>query len=127
VGPDRRAERLLPAAGSLPPFARAADRPGHGRAPLDRGQPARPRHGPSLQVVFVTLLLVVAAWQLVRRRDATAVDWLLLCTAATFWIVSMAQANVGLYRTAATLVTLVPLVARFPPGSWRPPAPAPWV
>jgi hypothetical protein len=69
---------------------------------------------PAMQVVFVTMLLVVAAWQLARRRDRTSVDWLLLGAAASFWFVSMAQANVGLYRTAATLVPLVPLVARFP-------------
>jgi hypothetical protein len=69
---------------------------------------------PSLQVLFVTLLLVAAAWQLARRRAATSVEWLLLAAAAGLWFVSMAQANVGLYRTAATLVPLVPLVARFP-------------
>jgi hypothetical protein len=69
---------------------------------------------PPLQVLFVTLLLVAAGWHLARRRHATPVEWLLLATAATFWFVSMAQANVGLYRTAATLVPLVPLVARFP-------------
>jgi hypothetical protein len=69
---------------------------------------------PSLQVLFVTLLLVAAAWQFARRRHATSVEWLLLAAAASFWFVSMAQANVGLYRTAATLAPLVPLVARFP-------------
>lgn len=70
---------------------------------------------PDLQVLFVTALLVAVGIHLVRRRAAAdPLEWLLLATAAALWIVPISQHNVGLYRTAATLVPLVPLVARLP-------------
>jgi hypothetical protein len=70
---------------------------------------------PDMQVLFVTALLFACAIQLVARRATAApVDWLLLATALALWLVSLGQEDVALYRTSATLVALVPLVARLP-------------
>jgi hypothetical protein len=70
---------------------------------------------PDMQVLVVTALLVIVAVHLWRRRaGAEPVEWLLLGAAVALWVVPMGQENVGLYRTAATLVPLVPLVARLP-------------
>jgi hypothetical protein len=70
---------------------------------------------PDMQVLLVTALLLLAGLHLLRRRaEAEPVEWLLLATALALWIVPMSQDNVGLYRTAAALVALVPLVARLP-------------
>jgi hypothetical protein len=70
---------------------------------------------PDMQVLLVSALLLACVIQLVARRAAAApLDWLLLATALALWLVSLGQEDVALYRTAATLVALVPLVARLP-------------
>ena len=70
---------------------------------------------PSLQVLFVTLVVTCVAVHVWRRRaTATPAEWLLLATTIVLWVVPLTQANAGLYRTAAALVTAAPLVARLP-------------
>jgi hypothetical protein len=70
---------------------------------------------PDMQVLFVSALLVAVGTHVLRRRaTAEPMDWLLLAAALALWVVPLSQRNVGLYRTAATLVVVVPLVARLP-------------
>jgi hypothetical protein len=67
------------------------------------------------QTVFVTAVVLAVTLHTLHRRDtATPADWLLLGTTLVLWIVPLAQFNVGLYRTAATLVPAAVLVARLP-------------
>jgi hypothetical protein len=66
------------------------------------------------QTVVVTLLLLLGAWLLwCDRHGRRPVDLLLLTHAAAVWVfVNGAGPNVSIYRQAAVLVGLVPLVAR---------------
>lgn len=85
---------------------------GHAR-PLLRGS-LEPLALVSGQTVLVTALLLLAAWLVWRDREARRpLDLLLLTHAAAVWVfVNGAGPNVSIYRQAAVLVGLVPLLAR---------------
>ncbi|HKZ31184.1 MAG TPA: hypothetical protein VJ648_02385 [Vicinamibacteria bacterium] len=85
---------------------------GHTR-PLLRGS-LEPAALVSSQTVLVTALWLLGAWLLWRDREAgRPVDLLLLAHGAAVWVfVNGAGPNVSIYRQAAVLVGLAPLVAR---------------
>jgi hypothetical protein len=68
----------------------------------------------AFQTVLATALLLLGAWLVVRDRDRRRpLDVLLLTHAAAVWVfVHGAGPNVSVYRQAAVLVGLVPLLAR---------------
>ncbi|HEU0024903.1 MAG TPA: hypothetical protein VFQ12_09745 [Thermoleophilaceae bacterium] len=72
---------------------------------------------PALALVTTFVVVCVSLHVIVRRREATPADWLLLATAVLLWLVPLTQENVALYRTAAALVPAAPLVARLPAGA----------
>jgi hypothetical protein len=81
--------------------------------PLLRGS-LEPMALVSAQTVLVTALLLLGAWLLWRDREGRRpVDLLLLTHAVAMWVfVNGAGPNVSIYRQAAALVGLVPLIAR---------------
>lgn len=68
----------------------------------------------SAQTALVTLLLVVAAWVVWRGRvDARALEAVLLVEGAAVWLFANAAGpDVSIYRQAAMLVCLVPILSR---------------
>lgn len=88
---------------------------------LDHARPLlqgafEPRALVAFQTLFVTLLVLLAAW--LAWRDSTSrlpTDLPLLAHAAAVWIfVNGTGPNVSVYRQAAVLVGLTPLLARLP-------------
>jgi len=88
---------------------------------LDHARPLtagalEPRALVAFQTLLVTLLLLVAAWLAWRdRASGLPTDLPLLVHAATVWVfVNGSGPNVSVYRQAAVLVGLAPLLARLP-------------
>jgi hypothetical protein len=75
-----------------------------------------PRALVAVQTLLVTLLLVLAAWLAWRDRESLRpADLPLLAHAAAVWVfVNGTGPNVSVYRQAAVLVSLMPLLARLP-------------
>jgi hypothetical protein len=75
-----------------------------------------PRALVAFQTLLVTLLLLVAAWLAWRDRGSLLpTDLPLLAHAAAVWVfVNGSGPNVSVYRQAAVLVGLAPLLARLP-------------
>ena len=69
-----------------------------------------------LQTLLVTLLLILSAWLAWRHRASLLpTDLPLLAHAAAVWVfVNGSGPNVSVYRQAAVLVGLAPLLARLP-------------
>jgi hypothetical protein len=88
---------------------------------LDHAQPLlqgafEPRAIVAFQTLLVTLLLLLAAWLAWRDRTSRLpTDLPLLAHAAAVWVfVNGTGPNVSVYRQAAVLVSLTPLLARLP-------------
>jgi hypothetical protein len=88
---------------------------------LDHARPLllgafEPRALVAFQTLFVTLLLLLAAWLAWRDRlSLLPTDLPLLAHAAAVWVfVNGTGPNVSVYRQAAVLVGLAPLLARLP-------------
>jgi len=88
---------------------------------LDHAKPLlqgafEPRALVAFQTLFVTLLLLLAGWLAWKdRASRLPTDLPLLAHAATVWLfVNGTGPNVSVYRQAAVLVGLTPLLARLP-------------